>query len=364
MADNPSTISDDRGHLELSHEHHPSESLRPGPAPRPASARPRRAIICAVASASAGETDDRGIGRTRSRPEPESTSPADSRRDAAADQAVAELLPAAVEPALDRPQRPAELPRGLVERALLQVAEHDRGAVALGQPPQLGVDRGREVEVGARPVGMPHRAGARTIGVRGSGAGPRPSGATTRPDGPRRAARGRPTRAYGSSRPGGAGPGTSPGTRRRPRAGRPARPGRRAAPSARAARSARRRPPRPRRSLAAGAGPAREPLQQLAVGQAGQASPRGRSSPGRAARVRSDGWSRRAFRYPVSFRPDSYSVTRGREVPTFRPIGPISPDRVRTGGTHVRRAFRPDFVAAVIRPRRSDRQLAARWRAG
>ena len=63
-------------------------------------------------------------------------------RQAAADQAVAEPLAAARTPALDGPDRPAHAPGGFLAGAALEVAEHDRDAVALGEPVDLLVEDG------------------------------------------------------------------------------------------------------------------------------------------------------------------------------------------------------------------------------
>ena len=57
-------------------------------------------------------------------------------------EAAPEPLSAPRQPALDRPDRAAEQPGGLLVGVSLQVAEHDRGAERLGQPVELLVELG------------------------------------------------------------------------------------------------------------------------------------------------------------------------------------------------------------------------------
>ena len=79
------------------------------------------------------------------------------RRQAAAGQPVPEPLPPPRQPALDRPDGAAEVPRRLLVRAAFQVAEHHRDAIPLGQPVHLLVDDGREVVRVARLARGPIR---------------------------------------------------------------------------------------------------------------------------------------------------------------------------------------------------------------
>ena len=123
-------------------------------------------------------------------------------------------------------ERAAQGPRGLLVRLAFQVAEHDRRSVALGQPLDLLEQLG-------------HRLARRLDPARLAADGDRPGSARASPSAgrprhaPRRDPAGDPVeparqrrRGGGSSRPGGPGPGTWPGRRRRPRADRPASSGR------------------------------------------------------------------------------------------------------------------------------------------
>ncbi len=67
------------------------------------------------------------------------------RRQSAAGQPTPEPLPPAGQPALDRPDGTAEVPRRLLVGAAFQVAEHHRDTIPLGQPVNLLVDDGRQV---------------------------------------------------------------------------------------------------------------------------------------------------------------------------------------------------------------------------
>ena len=130
--------------------------------------------------------------------------------------------------------------------SLFQVAEHDRCAIALGQPIQLGVDRLCEIDlvrIRRGPCTLPAVEPSAFVDAppgRGRpGAGRDPTGHAVQPGTDRFPVADR-------AGLGGATPGTSPGTRPRPRAGRPGPFGRRGAPSGRAARSAGRTPTPPR----------------------------------------------------------------------------------------------------------------------
>ena len=72
------------------------------------------------------------------------------RGDAAAEQAVAEASAAPRQPALDRADRPAQVPRGLLVGAALEVAEDDRRAVTFGEPVDLLVQQPLQLDVAAR----------------------------------------------------------------------------------------------------------------------------------------------------------------------------------------------------------------------
>ena len=65
--------------------------------------------------------------------------------DAAAGQSRTELLAAPRQPALDRPDRAADLRRGLLVRLALEIAEDDRFAVSRRQPIQLDIDQGSQL---------------------------------------------------------------------------------------------------------------------------------------------------------------------------------------------------------------------------
>ncbi len=141
---------DGRRHFSSRHEHHPADSFDQGQhrgrhASRTRSLRhrhhPRRRL------------GQRGQDRSRGLRRPGRRNPGNRRRNAAADQPVAQPQPSAMQPALDRPGRPAELSRDLIDRAPLQVAQHDRGAEMLRQPPHLGVQHRRQLEV-ARSLRM------------------------------------------------------------------------------------------------------------------------------------------------------------------------------------------------------------------
>ena len=169
----------------------------------------------------------------------------DRRCDAAAESRARSRSPAAREPALDRPDRPAQVPRGLLVGQALEVAEHHRRAATFGQPVDLLVQQGQQlvVAVGGRDlVGGLGRAPFQATRRRGRRSAPAPR-SDRRPD----AARGRANPRPRAPRPAAPGPGTWPGTRPRRHAGRPGRRGRPAGPSGRAARPGPRRPARPPR---------------------------------------------------------------------------------------------------------------------
>src|SRR5262249_38881306 len=101
----------------------------PGPSPRPAP--PARPLT------PAGSSRLPRTGRVRQG----ATNRAGGARRAAPRQPDPEPLPPALQAPLDRPPRPAELLGRLLVRAPLQVAEHQRGAVLLGQAGQLLVQQ-------------------------------------------------------------------------------------------------------------------------------------------------------------------------------------------------------------------------------
>ena len=149
------------------------------------------------------------------------------RGQAAAGQPVAQPRPRPHQPHPDRAGRQPQPDRRFLLRQALEVAQHDRNPVALGQPIDLLQD-------------LRHRTG-RSVGRRGHrhrddrlarGLVRRPSFAAGRPPGPRRAAprritSSRPNPPCGSSRPSSPGRGRSPGRHPRRRRRHAARPGRR-----------------------------------------------------------------------------------------------------------------------------------------
>ena len=104
-------------------------------------------------------------------PGPSGAGQDDGRREPAALEATPEPFPAPRQPALQRPDRAAEQPGGLLVGVPLQVAEHDRRAERLGQPVELLVELGpglrgrlgdRLVNPDPRPaVAAPARAAGR-----------------------------------------------------------------------------------------------------------------------------------------------------------------------------------------------------------
>ena len=98
----------------------------------PSAARPianptaARAVASASAAGTAAQADLAAVAVARQH---------DPGRQAAADQPDAEPLPPVRQPALDRADRPAQLPRRLLVREALEEAEHDRDAEALGSRP-------------------------------------------------------------------------------------------------------------------------------------------------------------------------------------------------------------------------------------
>ena len=164
--------------------------------------------------------------------------------------------PTARQPALDRADRPAQVPRRLLMGAALEVAEHHRRAVPLGQPLDLLVEEPLQLDVATRRVSRVPAFGrvlfeATAGGRRSPGARRGPKGHLMQP-GAERVAHPEPARLLHQDQEGrlervlGV---VRVGQRRR---------GRPAGPSARAARPGRRRParrPRPGRSRTApGAG--------------------------------------------------------------------------------------------------------------
>ena len=173
-------------------------------------------------------------------------------------QAAPEPLPRPGQPALDRPDRPPEDPRGVLAGPALEVAEDDRApgtARGAGRPPRGASARGRRRSspaAGARgPPRRLIRSCAPAPGRVGPGVARDPEGDAVEPARQRVAV---------ADRAGLAGPGrgTSPGRRPGRRGGRRAPPGRPGGPSARAARPGPRRPgptprrPRPRTAPGAG----------------------------------------------------------------------------------------------------------------
>ena len=162
--------------------------------------------------------------------------PGGRRAEAAADQAVAEPGAAAGLAALDRADRPAKLPRGLLVREALEVAEDHGRSIAVGELAQLLVDHERrDCRRGIPPS---EQRSTRPAGARGRVAASIPTGRRRRCGGPPDGARGRASRGPRASGPCGPGRGRRPGRRPRPRARRGASRGRPARPSARAARRA------------------------------------------------------------------------------------------------------------------------------
>ena len=89
------------------------------------------------------------------------------RGDAAADQPIAEPCATARQPALDRPDRPAQMPRRLLVGAALEVAEDHRRPVPLGEPVDLLVQqplqlvRSRSGRASSSPPRPPRRSSRR-----------------------------------------------------------------------------------------------------------------------------------------------------------------------------------------------------------
>ena len=152
------------------------------------------------------------------------------------DEPFAEPVAGPRQAALDRPDRPAQVPGRLLVGASFEVAEDHRGPITLGEPFDLLVEHSRQVVAGTR---MPDCFGGR----RRLPFVPTPAG-RGRPRHTRRSGR-RPDGARGPGNPGprgcgpsGPGPGRWPGRHPARRAGRSARPGRPGGPSGRAARPA------------------------------------------------------------------------------------------------------------------------------
>ena len=130
--------------------------------------------------------------------------------DPAAEQPVAEPFPAPRLPALDRPYRPAQVPRRLLVGASFEVAEHDRRPVSArgaGRSPRgAAAPARRRLDAASLRRARPHL-------VRAGADGPRPTG-HTRPSGrPPDAARDPANRGPRALGPCGPGPGTWPGRR-------------------------------------------------------------------------------------------------------------------------------------------------------
>ena len=107
---------------------------------------------------------------------------------AAAAEPIAKTFPPARLPALDRPHRPAQMPRRLLVGASLEVAEDQRRPVALGEPVDLLVEHPPQL-VADLVRGSPASTSPRD--VRAGAAGRPMTGHTTRCGRPLDGARGR-----------------------------------------------------------------------------------------------------------------------------------------------------------------------------
>ena len=92
--------------------------------------------------------DEMGGDQLREAARPEHADERCGRREAAPREPVAEPFPRPAEPALDRADGPAQVPRRLLVGAALQVAEDDRDAEPLRQPVDLLVEQPAEAVVG------------------------------------------------------------------------------------------------------------------------------------------------------------------------------------------------------------------------
>ena len=154
-------------------------------------------LVARAAARSGGRGRDSRRRSSGSRPRPR---PSRRRGQSPAGQAAPEPLAAPGQPAPDRPDRAAQVPRGLLAGVAFQVAEDDRRAVALREPVDLLVERPRRGRRGRR---RPSRVAADlgpalSIARRRAGVGPAPGPRPGRRPG---AARGRASRAPRASRP-------------------------------------------------------------------------------------------------------------------------------------------------------------------